>query len=176
MSFVVFLAGWLVLAVLVLLAMDWLRDRAHRQTPEERRESTVDFERRLVEPDWDAVARYLGRPAPDALRALYEDAALVRRSDFVVRDPRPDASPTAEWDVGYFQPAGDEQPDWPEELGIPPRSFCFAWTRSGDPYMMLPSERSDGDGPVMLAPHDGDVLLAVAPRLSEFLAWARTSG
>lgn len=170
------LVGWLVLAVLTVFALDWLRARTHRRTPEERRAHAAAFHRRLLEPDWAAVERHLGGSAPAALRALYEDTALIERTDVVVHDPRPEtAASDAEWDVGHFEPAGDEQPDWPAELGLPPNAFCFAWTRSGDPYLFLPSGRLDGDGPVKLALHDGDGVLDVAPTLSEFHAWLRSS-
>jgi hypothetical protein len=76
------------LPVLVLRLMDRRRN-VRRQRGGSSLASDVArkaHERRLLQPDWSCVERYLGRPAPQALRDLFADRALVTRCDLNYTD------------------------------------------------------------------------------------------
>ena len=62
----------------------------------------------------------------------------------------------------------------PITFGIPPRAFCFAKTKFGDPYDVELGPRRD-DGPVSVLYHDGGDIARVANSLRDFLAWPRRS-
>lgn len=166
------LAAVVALAALVLWARDRLV-RPGRLTLAEREAAERTRMARLAPPDWDALARARGRPVPPALRALYEDRALVARTSFVVQPPTGD--PDDAWYVAEFVPlnlAGDEDPDL-EGTGAPRGSIHFADGMADSLYYVAPGALPDGDGPVylyQLSAVEGDL---VAPSLRDFLSWPR---
>ena len=160
-----FVIGMIALAAGILLVRDRLfgpRDLS----PGELAEAEIAWKARLLAPDWPAVEQQLGRAAPEVLRQLYADHALLQSTPFVVSGPTTDGG--AEWDIHSFQPA-DGQGD---HFEIRPRAFCFATTVFGDPYYLELAADSD-DGPVSRRYHDGGDIERIADSLTEFLSWPR---
>ena len=146
------------------------------RTPEEERARAEAWRARLLAPEWAAVERAHGRPAPPVLRELYADAQLVTAGDFTVRDPRSAGTGDAsgrEWDVSGFDPADPDalMPEWHE---APKGAFVFAHDDMGGTYFVTLGRLPDGDGPVYRVWEGGHVE-PVAPSLRQFLEWPRAA-
>jgi hypothetical protein len=74
-----YLAGLCLLALAILAVRDRIADALwrRRNPPETLAETKRRFEQRLLHPDWPCYERHLQRPAPDALRALFADPAIL---------------------------------------------------------------------------------------------------
>ena len=125
--------------------------------------------RELMQPDWPAVEAEAGQAVPPTLHALYADAPLVTRLDFLVQNPAL-LPPAGEWSIDCFQAARPDAliPHGPDDdLGV---SFCFAISYRGDPYGVLLTPAADGA--VFRYGFDGSHR-QVAESLAEFLSWPR---
>jgi hypothetical protein len=111
------------LAVLLLRFIDRRRAVRSRRSRASDATERQAYERRILEPDWAWVERYLGRPVPQALRELYSDRSLITRRDLNYDDDRL---------IGTFEPldarAVLEAPRWP---GL--ETLVIATTDFGDP-------------------------------------------
>jgi hypothetical protein len=159
--------GFFLVMVALAAGILLVRDRffgPRDRSPEELEDAQIAWEARLLAPDWPAVERQLGRPAPAVLRELYADHVLLQSTPFSVSRPAGDA----EWDIHSFQPADGRG----DHFEIPPGAFCVANTVFGDPYYVDFAAGSD-DGPVSLRYHDGSDVERIAESLTEFLSWPR---
>ena len=161
--------GFLIVILAFSAGILLVRDRVfgpRDRSPAALEEAQIAWEARLLAPDWPAVERQLGRPAPAVLRELYADHALLRGTPFIVSGSETDGE--AAWHIHSFQPADGRG----DHFEIPPGAFCFAMTEFGDPYYVELAAGSD-DGPVSLGYHDGGDVERVADSLTEFLGWPR---
>lgn len=153
------IAGLLGLAVLICL----ISDRATalisrlRNPPDKIAAQRLQFERRLLAPDWEFYREHLGRPVPEALKHAFSTAALVLSphnfSDFYVA----------------FSPIDKAALD---ETWVLPGVVAFA-DSDGDPIFLKPGATSPDS--VHIAFHDGGGTEELAPNVEAFLAGLRAS-
>ena len=146
----------------------WLRDRVssvryrRHNPPEKVTAERRAFEERLCRPDWEFYERHLERPAPEALRELYADRALL-------------TAPALDYDEGEvintLNPL-DEQGllDTREWLGFD--VVAIATNDFGDPIYLRPG-RSEPDT-VYITHHDGGDTEIFAQSTASMLEQLRT--
>jgi hypothetical protein len=140
----------LVLLFIVLpVVLLWLSDR-RRSTRARRRQSGPnearhwqENERRLLNPDWAAVERWLRRPTPQDLRRLYEDRTLVLGRDLACGDER----------ISGFEPL-DEQAIAENRRWLGFDAVTFAKTGFDDAVYLRPG--TDESDRVYVTHHDGN--------------------
>ena len=148
------------LPVLILWIIDRgrSRKRLRKHPPAAQIAERQAHERRILNPDWACVERRLQRPAPQALRDLYADHALITRRDLPYADDHM---------ISTFE-ALDEQAiqDATRWLGFD--AVAIATTDLGDAVYMRPGA-ADADT-VYLTHHDGGDTEVFAESVSEMLA------
>jgi hypothetical protein len=104
------------------------------------------------------------------LRALYAKPDGVLASHFRVFLPEGQG----ELWLDLFLPM-DEEAVAPDGIRLPAGAVAFADDEHGDPYVFVPEDGPDDDGPVFLRRQDpeGEVMVLIAPALSAFLGWER---
>ena len=148
------------LPVLVLWITDRRRNRQRLRAhpPAAQIAERQAYERRILNPDWACVERRLRRPAPQALRELYTDHALITRRDLPYADDHV---------ISTFE-ALDEQAmqDATRWLGFD--AMAIARTDFDDAVYMRPGT-AEGDT-VYLTHHDGGDTEVFAESVDEMLA------
>lgn len=167
-----FVAVLLVPALVILFARDWFADR-QRRSPEHLAREKERILDGLRAPDWAEVERELEMPVPSALRDLYDNQELVTQFNLEIQGPAGDPVLNT-WDIAHFNPPHEDALDG-EMFAMSSRAFAFATSHTGDVYFVDLEERDDAGGPVRLAHHDGGDIEDVAPTLTEFLSWPRTT-
>ena len=110
---------------------------------EEEAAERQEYEKRILEPDWEFYERHLQRPVPTALRELYADRALVTAGGLKY-DKRG-------W-INTFHPLREEGLlDTRDEMGTD--IVAFATSECGDPIYLRPGA-SEADT-VYITYHDG---------------------
>jgi hypothetical protein len=119
------------------------------------------YEQRLLNPDWACVERHLRRPAPQALRELYSDRALITPQDL---------NYTAEQVISTFEALDEEAiQDMTRWLGF--EAVAIATTDFGDAVYLRPG-LTEVDT-VYLTHHDGGDTEVFAESVTQMLAALR---
>lgn len=151
------------LPVLILWIADRRRTRqrlrAHR--PASQTAERQACERRILNPDWACVERRLGRPAPQALRDLYADHALITRRDLPYTDAHV---------ISTFE-ALDEQAMQDARRWLGFDAVTIATTDFDDAIYLRPGA-AEGNT-VYLTHHDGGDTEVFAESVTEMLAELR---
>jgi hypothetical protein len=112
-------------------------------SPEELEAERQAYEERILRPDWEFYERHLQRSAPEALRKLYADRALVTAGNLDYSDRHR---------IGTFEALDEERLlDTREQLGFD--VVAFATSDCGDPIYLRPGP-SEADT-VFITYHDG---------------------
>jgi hypothetical protein len=158
---VVLISIFVVLPFVVL----WARDRLFFQRSRDRLEADSNrFLARLRSPHLDALEAHFGSRLPSSLRDLYANPDEVMLTDMEVV-PSSGADPIY---ICFYNPADGE--DLPNPWPGCERYFAFADDGSGNELMVDPTL---DDPPVLWHDHETGEIKTVAPRMSEFMKWAR---
>ncbi len=162
LSALVIVVGFL---LLVAVGLVMLTRRADRRATERAAQASREFEAALLAPDYAALERRFGAPAPPPLRALYSDRELLGRSDVLIGVPNP-AERSAECYVAFFEPLTGQASGWPATE----RLVAIANNGAGDVYLVDPTVQ---DPPVSYLQHEAGTLVPLGVTLSQWLAAPR---
>ena len=135
---------------------------------EQAAEHAREFSKRLLSPQIAELERHYGHKLPVALCALYENTALLQRTDFYVVPPD-SHDETDHHYIQRFEPA-DLQTLNESWFPAVSKRFPFAIDDFGNSYFVVPGDRPT-DCPVYYWNHDGGDEYQIADSLATFLSW-----
>jgi len=168
MKDVILTVFWIVFLMLGLpILILWIRDKISEPSQEEMEEYSRRFRERLMNPDFEAVAKYFRHTLPQAIVELYQNQEELMRGDFKIALSK-DSSEDEQWYIGFYMPADAEavQLTWP---GVE-KFFAFANDGCGNDYIVDPTL---DDPPVKFHDHETGEIIHVCDTLSQFMTWSK---
>ena len=167
---VAYLVGLVLVASLLLVAVDRVRARRRRESPEELERRLAEFDARLASPKWAELERHFGAPTPRDLQRLYTQP-LIRGQNIETRTPQADGHDREDF-IASFCPAdlrSVEEASWV----VTSKEFPFANDGFGNYYTVAFDQDSGRPSRVRFHSHEGGDIEDVGATLDEFLDRAK---